>query len=167
LQIPNSLDVSWFADDDLSGPGGEAIDPLLNGDSQAMDELITEAQKEVWEVVRRINAAWLDKETDRLLELFHDRIVIVGAEGRRYGEGKTACVDSYQSFCEQAAVTLYHESDRQVDVYSTVAVVGYRFEIEYTMGGKTARDTGRDLFVLEKENGRWQAVWRQLVEQPA
>jgi len=128
-----------------------------------MDELTNAHEKEVWEVIRRINSAWLERQPERLPELFHDRIVIVGMDGRRYGEGCTACVDSYRSFSEQATVSFYEESDRQVDVYGTVAVVGYRFEIEYTMNGKTSRDTGRDLFVLEKENNRWLAVWRQVV----
>jgi uncharacterized protein (TIGR02246 family) len=132
-----------------------------------MDELTTAAQKEVWEVVRRINAAWLERQPGRLLDLFHDRIVIVDVGGRRLGVGKDTCADSYRSFCDQATVTHYHESNPQVDVFNSVAVVGYHFEIEYTMEGKTSRETGRDVFVLEKENGRWLAVWRQLVAQPA
>jgi uncharacterized protein (TIGR02246 family) len=127
-----------------------------------MDELTNANEKEVWEVIQRINSAWLEKQSERLGELFHDRIVIVGMDGRRYGEGRAACVDSYRGFSEQATVSFYQESDRQVDVYSTVAVVAYRFEIEYTMNGETSRDMGRDLFVLEKENERWLAVWRQV-----
>jgi hypothetical protein len=127
-----------------------------------MDELNNAAEKEVWEVIQRINSAWLEKQPERLRELVHDRIVIVGADGRRYGEGSAACVDSYRSFAEQASVSFYQESDRQVDVYGAVAVVAYRFEIEYTMNGQTSRDTGRDLFVLQKEDDRWLAVWRQV-----
>src|SRR5262249_43485996 len=111
--------------------------------------------------------AWLEKQSERLLDLFHDRIVIVGADGQRFGVGKDACAESYRSFSEQASVTFYQESDRQIDVYSTVAVVSYRFEIEYAMEGKSSRETGRDIFVLEKEGGRWLAVWRQLTAQPA
>jgi Domain of unknown function (DUF4440) len=128
-----------------------------------MDELTNADEKEVWAVIQRINSAWLERQPERLTELFHDRIVIVGMDGRRFGEDCAACVDSYRSFSEQATVSFYQESDRQVDVYGTVAVVGYRFEIEYMMDGKTSRDTGRDLFVLEKENDRWLAVWRQVV----
>jgi hypothetical protein len=30
------------------------------------------------------------------------------------------------------------------------------------MNGQTSRDTGRDLFVLQKEHDRWLAVWRQV-----
>jgi uncharacterized protein (TIGR02246 family) len=132
-----------------------------------MDELTTTAQKEVWDVIRRINAAWLERQPERLRDLFHDRIVIVGAEGQRFGEGKEPCVESYRSFCANASVASFQESDRQVDVYDCVAIVSYRFEIEYTLEGKAHRETGRDLFVLEKVNGRWLAVWRQLVAQPA
>jgi Domain of unknown function (DUF4440) len=128
-----------------------------------MEELTNADEKEVWEVIQRINSAWLKKQPERLPELLHDRIVVVGTDGRRYGEGRAACVESYRSFSEQATVSFYQESHRQVDVYRVVAVVGYRFEIEYTINGKTSRDTGRDLFVLEKENDRWLAVWRQVV----
>jgi ketosteroid isomerase-like protein len=131
-----------------------------------MDQLSTTAQKEVWEVVRRINAAWVERQPERLLDLFHDRIVIVGPDGQRFGEGKAACVGSYRDFCMSALVAFYRESDPQVDVYDAVAVVSYRFEIEYTIEGKIHRETGRDLFVLEKESDRWLAVWRQLVAQP-
>jgi hypothetical protein len=35
------------------------------------------------------------------------------------------------------------------------------------MGGERFNDTGRDLFVFVKEDGRWQAVWRtMIVSQP-
>jgi uncharacterized protein (TIGR02246 family) len=132
-----------------------------------MAELTTTAQKEVWEVVRRINAAWLEKRPDRLSELFHDRIVIVGPDGQRFGEGKAACIDSYRSFSEQAAVGSYRETDPQVDVYDTVAVASYRFVIEYTIADKVDREAGRDLFVLERQDARWLAVWRQVTIQPA
>jgi uncharacterized protein (TIGR02246 family) len=132
-----------------------------------MDELTTAAQKEVWEVVRQINAAWRGGKPEQIPELFHDRIALVGADGQRYGEGKLACADSYRSFCEQATVTHYQESDRQVDVYDAVAIVNYGFEIEYAIEGKSSRETGRDVFVLEKQDGRWLAVWRQLSSQSA
>jgi hypothetical protein len=34
------------------------------------------------------------------------------------------------------------------------------------MGDKANSEAGRDTFVLERVNGRWLAVWRQLVDQP-
>jgi hypothetical protein len=132
-----------------------------------MDEITSATQKEVWEVVRRINTAWLERQPDRLLDLFHDRIVIVGPDGQRFAEGKAMCAASYRGFCELASVAFYHESDPQVDVYHAVAIVGYRFEIEYAIEGKVNRETGRDLFILEQVDGRWLAVWRHVVSRPA
>ena len=46
-------------------------------------------------------------------------------------------------------------------------MVSYPFEIEYTIEGKVNRETGRDVFVLEKRDNRWLAVWRQVSTQPA
>ncbi|MGP0067214.1 MAG: nuclear transport factor 2 family protein [Isosphaeraceae bacterium] len=131
-----------------------------------MDEPTTEAQKEVRDIVRRINAAWREGKPEQIPELFHDRIVIVGADGQRYGEGKFACADSYRSFCAQATVTHYQESDTQVDVFATTAVVNYAFDIEYAIGGKSSRETGRDTLVLTKQDSRWLVVWRQISAQP-
>jgi len=132
-----------------------------------MNEITNPAQKEVWDIVRRINAAWLDNQPEKLLELFHDRMVIVGSGGNRYGEGKDLCVDSYRSFIQSAKIAHFHETDPRVDVFDTVAIVSYGFEIEYTMDNKTLREGGRDTFVLERFGGQWLAVWRQMVDQPA
>ncbi len=132
-----------------------------------MDLPMSGTQMEAWDVVRRINAAWREGHPERLSELFHDRIAIVGVDGRRYGEGKVACADSYRSFCEHATVTHYQESDPAVEIYDTVAIVNYGFEIEYEIEGKSSRESGRDVFVLEKIDGRWLAVWRQFSAQPS
>jgi ketosteroid isomerase-like protein len=130
-----------------------------------MDWLMTDDQKDAWETVRRINAAWLEGHPERLTELLHDRVVIVGPDGMRYGEGKEAVVESYRSFSQQATISDYRESDGKIDVYNTVAVVSYRFDIDYTIEGKSSRENGRDLFVLEKQDGRWLAVWRMVTAQ--
>jgi hypothetical protein len=127
-----------------------------------MSELSTPAQKEVWDLVRLINAAWREGQPERLLELFHDRMAIVGTSGNRYGVGKLACVESYRNFIASAQVTLFEETEPSVDVFETVAIVSYRFEIEYVMAGETHKEIGRDTFVLERVDGKWLAVWRQL-----
>jgi uncharacterized protein (TIGR02246 family) len=130
-----------------------------------MNELSTPDQKDVWELVRQINAAWREGQPERLLEHFHDQMVIVGTSGTRYGVGKLACVESYRNFITSAEITHFEETDPSVDVFGTVAIVNYRFEIEYAMGGKTHQETGRDTFVLERINDKWLAVWRQLGDQ--
>lgn len=130
-----------------------------------MEWLLSEDQKEAWETVRRINAAWLEGHPERLSELFHDRVVVVGPDGTRYGEGKEAVVESYRAFISLATIGEFRESDGRVDVFDAVAIVSYRFDIEYTVEGRSSRENGRELMVLEKVDGRWLAVWRMITAQ--
>jgi hypothetical protein len=130
-----------------------------------MDWLTTEDQKNAWETVRRINAAWLEGHFEGLDELFHDRVVVVGPDGTRYGESKEAAIGSYRDFSQRATVSDYRESDGRVDVYDAVAVVSYRYDIAYSIDGQSSQETGRDVMVLEKHDGRWRAVWRMVTAQ--
>jgi ketosteroid isomerase-like protein len=130
-----------------------------------MDWVTTEDQKEAWETVRRISAAWLEGQFERLDDLFHDRVVIAGPDGTRYAEGKEAVVESYRGFGQSATVSDYRESDGKVDVYDAVAVVSYRYDIAYSIDGQSSQETGRDVLVLEKHDGRWRAVWRMVTAQ--
>jgi hypothetical protein len=129
-----------------------------------MNELSTPAQQDVWQIVRQINASWVEGQPERLHEHFHDRMTIFGTSGHRYGAGKLACIESYRSFIDSAQITRFEETDPSIEVYETVAIVSYRFEIKYAMGGKTHQDSGRDTFVLERVGGKWLAVWRQLAD---
>lgn len=117
-----------------------------------------------WETVRAINAAWRTGDVLGLRDRFHEDAVMVppGFEGR--SEGREACVRSYQEFTDNATVRRLDELDPQVDVVGDTAVVTYRFEISYEMGGETQHDAGRDVFVLVRSAaGAWQAVWRTVV----
>ncbi|MGH9280919.1 MAG: nuclear transport factor 2 family protein [Acidimicrobiales bacterium] len=117
-----------------------------------------------WETVQRINQAWRDGDAAGIGGLFHEDAVIVhpGFEGR--SEGRDACVRSYQEFAEQAAVQRLDAFDAHTDVVGDTAVVTYGFEIDYQVEGELLNDSGRDVFVLRRENGGpWQAIWRTLV----
>ncbi len=130
-----------------------------------MDWLTTEDQKSAWETLRKINAAWLEGDFERLDGLFHDRVVIVGPDGTRYAEGKPAVVASYRDFGGRATVSDYRESDGEVDVFEATAVVSYRYDITYAIDGQPSQETGRDILVLERHDGRWLAVWRMVTAQ--
>jgi ketosteroid isomerase-like protein len=130
-----------------------------------MNWLTTEDQRAAWETVRKINAAWLAGHFDGLDGLFHDRVVVVGPDGTRYAEGKPAVIESYRDFGQRATVSDYRESDGRVDVFEATAVVSYRYDITYSVGGQSSQETGRDIMVLEKYDGRWLAVWRMVTAQ--
>jgi hypothetical protein len=130
-----------------------------------MEWLTTDDQRTAWETARRINAAWLEGHLESLDELLHDRFVIVGPDGTRYGENKKAAIESYRDFARRATISDFRESDGRIDLYGAVAVVSYRYDITYAIDGQTSQETGRDILVLERHDGRWLAVWRMVTAQ--
>jgi uncharacterized protein (TIGR02246 family) len=126
---------------------------------------MNDEQKRAWEIVQRINASWMEGHPEQLNELFHDRVVIVGPDGKRYAEGKEAVIESYRAFGQMARITDYRESDGKIDAFENVVVVNYRYDIEYTIEGKPSREAGRDVILLEKHDGRWLVVWRMVTSQ--
>ena len=128
------------------------------------------ARAEIVAALDRINQAWRQRRTDDLAPLFHPDITMVfpGFAGR--AEGRDANVAGFEDFCAHAAVHEYHEADHQVDVVGDTAVASYRYEMVYERDGRRSRASGRDLWVFTRQDGRWLAAWRtmlDLAEQPA
>ncbi len=128
------------------------------------------ARNAVAEALRRINQAWLNGRPDDLVHLLHPAMAMVfpGFTGR--GEGRTAIVAGFADFCSNARVHSYREGDAQVDVVGDTAVMSYTFEMVYERSGQSFRATGRDLWVLTRQDGQWLGAWRtmlDLVEKPA
>jgi hypothetical protein len=120
---------------------------------------MSEAQTEVWDFVRRINAAWVTRRTDVLVELLHVSMVVVAPGGGSL-RGRAACIASYRDFTVQAEVHRFEELKPAVDVFGDTAVATYDFEISYRLGGTSTTERGSEVFVLTREGGRWWAVWR-------
>ena len=118
---------------------------------------------EIWQIIQRINAAWLSGQPEHAAEFFADDIVVVQPHFQGRMQGKHAFIESYQDFMRQAKVHDYQELNPSGDVFGDTAIVSYAFDISYEMGGQTFHDTGHDLFVLVRKSGQWQAVWRTLV----
>jgi len=121
---------------------------------------------EIKQVIERINRAWREGRFDEIGPCFHSRAVIVppGFGGRV--EGARACVKSYRDFTAAAKIQKCEERDFAVDTWGDTAVVSYRFEISYDMQGRRYDETGRDLMVLSRRDGRWRVVWRTLLSSP-
>jgi len=115
------------------------------------------------EVLEGINRAWVEGRVRELETYFHEDMVIVGPDLRVLGHGREACIRSYEEFVRQAAVAEFGEEGFEIGVWGHAAVASYRFEICYEVGGKTLRESGRDLFVLAREDDRWRAVWRMVL----
>lgn len=122
------------------------------------------SQKEVWDVVEKINQAWIDGHPESLKDLFHEDVIIRTSEFKIAGQGRDACVQSYVDFVSVARIIDVKITDPEVDAFGATAMAGYRFDIQYELEGKEHRDIGRDIFMLVKKAGQWKAAWRLLMD---
>ena len=113
------------------------------------------------QLMREINRAWSGGHPEKLNDYFHEDIIIVSPDLTVLGEGRDACVRSYQDFVSSAGILDYREYDFDARVWTNTAVITYTYDIAWESEGKSFQETGKDLFAFTRKNGRWQAVWRK------
>jgi uncharacterized protein (TIGR02246 family) len=120
--------------------------------------------RSVTDAMRSINAGWLDGRVGDLAALFHPDLTMVfpGFEGR--AKGRDAVIAGFEDFCSYAKVRDYREDDFQVDVAGDTAVVSFRYEMVYEGAGESYRAIGRDFWVFARQDGKWLAVWRTMLD---
>ena len=121
--------------------------------------------REICELVRKINEAWVQGRPEELAEYFHRDMVILHPDLETRAAGRAACVEGYADFCRQATIHRFEPSEPAIEVFGETAIAVYRWEIAYEMKGQSFKEAGRDLFVFIQEGGKWQAVWRTLIPQ--
>ena len=126
-------------------------------------EFESQTQQQIWHTVQKLNKEWLNNKTEELAYYFHKDMVITGPDLTVLAHDRAACIKSYKDFISNSVIHEYRESDPEVSVFAYTAIVKYKFEITYEMNGKTYKEAGRDLFVMIKEEERWQAVWRTMI----
>lgn len=114
------------------------------------------------QVVRKINAAWLNGEYNLIGQHIAEDAVIAppGFEGRV--RGRESYVASYREYDEQATTLSFVPEEPAVDIIGDVAVAVCPFQVEYELTGTVHRETGHDLLVFSKENGSWVVIWRTM-----
>jgi len=124
------------------------------------------SRDEIRTLLGKISAAWRQGHWDELAGYFHDGMVIRGPELQQMGRGRDVCVWSYRDFMSQAKVRELIESEPEIDVWGNTAVAWSSWEMKYEMGGTSYDESGRDLFVFSREEGKWLAVWRMVSVSP-
>ena len=114
--------------------------------------------------MRQINQAWLKGRVEDLAPLVHSEVVMVFPDFAGKVQGREALLAGFHDFCENAAIQEYQEHDQQVDVVGDTAIITFRYEMVYVRSGARYRANGRDLWVFEKQDGAWIAVWRAMLE---
>lgn len=114
--------------------------------------------------MRQIDEAWLAGRVDDLVPLVHPDIVMVfpGFQGR--AQGRESFLAGFSDFCQNSRIHEFSEHDHQVDVVGKTAFVSFRYEMVYERDAKRFRAAGRDLWVFEKQENGWIAIWRAMLD---
>lgn len=114
-------------------------------------------------LVGLINDAWRNRRTGALRELFHESMTIVPPGLTEPVEGREACIKSYDDFLGVADVEEYWEASPTVETWGDTAVATFGWEMAWTMHGRSQNESGHDVFVFTRQDGRWWAVWRTIL----
>ena len=125
------------------------------------------ASESVRALIARVNAAWREKRLDGLDACFHEDALIVGPGHKIMARGRSACVESYREFANDAGVLEYSEADHAVNLWGTTAVCTYSWVMTYRRGATSSREAGTDQFVCAFSSGQWVVVWRAITFQAA
>jgi uncharacterized protein (TIGR02246 family) len=123
---------------------------------------MTDEQREIWELIRRSNRAWVAGAAHEVAGLFDDDAVVVapGLQGRV--QGRDEIVRSYEEYVHHARTHLFEELEHQIDVFGDTAVAAYRFTVRYSLTNEDEEreETGQEVLVLRRGVGGWKVIWR-------
>ncbi|MEK6616045.1 MAG: nuclear transport factor 2 family protein [Bacteroidota bacterium] len=124
---------------------------------------------EVWQAVQDMNQAWTKiPDEQKIREYFHKDMVSIVPTARDRISGGDACVAGWMGFANSTNITHWEEKEPLISIFlnDTVAVVSYYFDMAFEMNGNNITMSGRDLFTLINENGRWKVVSDQFSQFP-
>jgi hypothetical protein len=123
--------------------------------------------EEIRLVLGQINDAWLkgrSQDIPRALDpCLAEDVVVWGPDFREVARGKDACVKSYVEFVTQAVVKHCTLSEPDIHRVGGTAVASYSWEMTYTLNVQEYRESGHDVFVLDRSEGQWRVIWRMIV----
>jgi hypothetical protein len=130
----------------------------------------SEPKQEIRALLGRINDAWLKGRPEDLPsaldDCFSEDMVFVGPSLEVVARGREACVGGYIDFVRAAKIDRCHLSDPAIEVSGGTAVAFYGWEMAYTLNEQEHRESGHDVFVFTRTDGKWHAVWRALLASP-
>ena len=113
---------------------------------------------ELWRFIKEMNSAWTKENApEKLIEYFHERMIVLNPVQNERIEGGKACVSAWTGFVKATNIIKWEEINPIIEIYGegNFAVVSYYFDMIYEMGGIKIDMKGRDLFALVKENSKW------------
>lgn len=127
---------------------------------------MTDAQREVWEVVREANKARAAVATRELAALHEQDAVVVRTLDERL-EGRDAIVRAVEEESHQTRIEAFEELEHSIDVFGDFALVVYRFEMRTRAAGddEEQQQSGQEVVALRNSGGRWKLLWKTQVRE--
>jgi ketosteroid isomerase-like protein len=126
---------------------------------------------EIHRLLQAINDSWLSNKPEEICRVlndcFHQDMVIKGCDLKTMAQGREACVRSYVDFIQQAKVSAFSQNEPDIQVTGDTAIASYGWTIQYTLEGKDYTESGHDVFVFQRSNGKWLAIWRVMLTESA
>ena len=110
--------------------------------------------------VARMNQSWLAGRFDELKDFFHPDVVLVHPKFSQRTVGRDSLVASYVDFSKQATIESFEADEAQADVTGDIAVTVCPWRMKYTFENSSFDESGWDLLVWNRRDGRWVVVWR-------
>ena len=123
---------------------------------------MTDEQREIWDLIRRSNRAWLAGAAHEVASLFDEQAVVIAPGLKDRLLGREAIVRSYEEYVHHARTHAFEELEHFIDVFGDTAVATYRFTVRYTLNGEEEErdETGQETLVLRHGPGGWKVIWR-------
>ena len=121
-------------------------------------------RKDAAAAMRQINHTWLHGQVEDLASMLHPEVVMAFPDFTGSQQGREDFLAGFRDFRQNATIHEFREHDYHVDVAGDTAVVTFRYEMLYELSGKRYRSTGRDLWVFQKQDRAWIAVWRTMLD---
>ncbi len=120
-------------------------------------------QIKISEIIKNLNQAIGKGDLNKLDLFFHENIKIVDPNLKILGDGKKICIQSYIDFINKAKIEKYNDNINDIFIYKNTAIVFYSYSMTWLTDEKSYSDTGKELYVLTKENDKWLIVLRKLI----
>jgi len=121
-------------------------------------------ERDVDAAMSRINDAWRQGRVLDLAPLVDPGIVTVFPSFAGRVRGRDEFLSGFRDFCENATLEEFEEHGRSIDVIGTSAVASFCYDMVYRRSGARYRASGRDLWMFQKQDSAWIAIWRAMLD---
>lgn len=135
-----------------------------NSYSDKHQNMDANSHNQIERVLKELNQAWIGGRFERFRRFLHPDVILATPGFGERVHGIDAYISGHRKFVESATIHDFSETASEVDLIEDIAVVNYRYELDYERSGKRYVSTGRDLYVLRNTGDGWLVVWRTMLD---